>query len=137
MPFKKGEIPKGANIWKKGQSGNPNGQPRKLATQLKMIGYTKAEASHTINAMLAMTIDELKEIFENPNSTILEKTIANALKKSLEKGSLYSVDTLLNRTHGKPTEMLEVNAETKSQIIVNFGSTNQLQSAQSTDDSSE
>lgn len=137
MPFKKGEIPKGANIWKKGQSGNPNGQPRKLATQLKMIGYTKAEASHTINAMLAMTIDELKEIFENPNSTILEKTIANALKKSLEKGSLYSIDTLLNRTHGKPTEMLEVNAETKSQIIVNFGSTNQLQSAQSTDDSSE
>lgn len=107
MPFKKGEIPKGANIWKKGQSGNPNGQPRKLATQLKIIGYTKAEAALTINAMLAMNINELKEIFENPNATILEKTIASALKRSLEKGSLYSVDTLLDRTHGKATEIVE------------------------------
>ena len=128
MPFKKGEIPKGANIWKKGQSGNPNGQPRKLASQLKIIGYTKAEAADTINAMLAMTMDELKAIFENPNSTILEKTIANALKKSIEKGSLYSIDTLLNRTHGKPTEMIDVQGEITKKIIVNFGSNNQLQS---------
>jgi hypothetical protein len=126
MPFKKGN--KLGNTWKKGQSGNPNGQPRKLASQLKLIGYTKAEAADTINSMLAMTMDELKQIFENQNSSILEKTIANALKKSLEKGSLYSLDTLLNRTHGKPTEMIDVQGEITKKIIVNFGSNNQLQS---------
>ena len=130
MPFKKGHIP--ANVFVKGQSGNPNGQPRKLATQLKMIGYTKAEAATTINAMLAMNIVELKTIFENPNATILEKTIAAALKRSLEKGSLYSLDTLLSRTHGKPTEMVEVNAEIQKTITVQFGSgNNQLQSTSS------
>lgn len=121
MPFKKGHKPE--NMFKKGQSGNPNGQPRKLASQLKIIGYTKNEAAATINSMLAMTIIELKEIFENPNATILEKTVAAALKRSLEKGSLYSLDTLLSRTHGKPTEMVEVSADVnqKKTITVQFG----------------
>jgi hypothetical protein len=121
MPFKKGETPKGAILFVKGQSGNPSGKPRKIISALKNIGYTKAEASDTINAMMAMTIDELKEVYDNKQSTILEKTIANALKKSLDKGSLYSLDALLSRTHGKPTEMVELNAETKNKITVNFG----------------
>ena len=108
MPFKKGITPPGAKVFVKGQSGNPKGKPRKLATQLKLIGYTKAEASETINCMLAMTIDELKRIYENPQATILEKTIAAALKKSLEKGSLYSLDSLLDRTHGKASESVDM-----------------------------
>jgi hypothetical protein len=109
MPFKKGVTPPGAKVFVKGRSGNLKGRPHKLATALKVIGYTKAEASETINCMLAMTIDELKRIYENPHATILEKTIAAALKKSLEKGSLYSLDSLLDRTHGKPSESVDMN----------------------------
>ena len=119
MPFKKGNQT--GNTWKKGQSGNPKGQPRKLATQLKIIGYTKAEAAKTIEAMLAMNILELKEMFENPNATILEKTIAAALKRSLEKGSVYSIDTLLNRTHGKSTEMVQVQSDNITEIKLTYG----------------
>lgn len=135
MPFKKGVTPPGAIPFVKGQSGNPNGQPRKLVSSLKIAGYTKNEAANTINAMLAMTLDELAHIYKTGD--ILERTIAHALKKSLEKGSLYSVDTLLNRTHGKPTEMVEVQADVKNKITVQFGSSNSIQSAPSAVDSIE
>ena len=54
--------------------------------------------------MMGMTIDELAEIYKNENSTVLEKTVANAIKKGIEKGSLYSMETLLSRVYGSPKQ---------------------------------
>lgn len=117
MPFKKGVTPPGAKPFVKGQSGNPKGKPKKLASTLGNIGYTPMQVRDTINGILAMNIDELKNIYEDKQSTILEKTIAGALKKSLEKGSLYSIDTLLNRAQGKPTENIELKQEIVEQPL--------------------
>jgi len=50
---------------------------------------------------------------EDDNATILEKTIANAMRKSLQKGSLYSIDTLLTRVYGKPKETIDTNNKTE------------------------
>jgi hypothetical protein len=93
--------------WQKGESGNPNGRPRKWISQLKDNGYKQAEINDCILVMLSMTLDELAEVYKNPKATIMEKTVANALKRSLEKGSLYSIDTLLNRAVGKPKESID------------------------------
>jgi hypothetical protein len=104
-------MPKPENIephkWEKGQSGNPKGRPRKYVSQLTEMGYKKSEINDTIQAMMAMTMDELKEVWENPKATILEKTIANAMRKSLEKGTLYSLETLLSRVYGQPKQEIE------------------------------
>lgn len=88
----------------KGQVLNPKGRPRKFVPMLKDYGYKLSEINDTIQVMMAMTLDELKAVWDDPKATILEKTIANAMKKSLEKGSLYSMETLLNRVYGKPVE---------------------------------
>ena len=93
--------------FKKGQSGNPNGRPRKFVTTLKDIGYKRSEINDTIQAMLAMDKDELMDVMKSPKATILEMTVASAMKKSIEKGSLYSIETLLSRVFGMPKQEVE------------------------------
>jgi hypothetical protein len=44
---------------------------------------------------------------------MLEKTVAKAIIKSYEKGSLYSMDTLMSRVYGKPQEKVEATIEQK------------------------
>jgi hypothetical protein len=108
--------------WKKGQSGNPNGRPRKFVCQLKDMGYNKQDITQTIENMMAMTITELAEVFKDDNSTVLEKTVANAIKRGIEKGTLYSMEILLNRVYGQPKQEVEsknenINLNTTVEII--------------------
>lgn len=104
----------------KGQSGNPKGRPRKYVSLLKEQGYKLSEINDTIQAMMAMDIMELKSVYDNVNATILEKTIAHAMRKSLEKGSLYSLETLLTRVYGKPKEQAEMDIKSDNTITVKF-----------------
>jgi hypothetical protein len=101
--------------FEKGQSGNPNGRPRKYVTLLVDQGYKRSEINDTIQNMMAMTVDELKQVWDNPKATILEKTIASAMRKSIEKGTLYSLETLLSRVYGMPKQ--EVAASISPQPI--------------------
>jgi poly-beta-hydroxyalkanoate depolymerase len=120
-------MPKKENIepykWDKGVSGNPNGRPKKYVSILKESGYKLSEINDTIQNMMAMDLDELKDVYTNPKATILEKTIANAMKKSLEKGSLYSLDTLLTRVYGKPKETAHVTTDNKIEVVFVKGKT--------------
>jgi hypothetical protein len=94
--------------FKKGQSGNPKGRPRKFVCLLKDMGYNKQDVDTTIQNMMSMTIDELADVFKDPKATVLEKTVANAIKKGIEKGSLYSLETLMNRVYGFPNQKSEI-----------------------------
>ena len=105
-PFKKGEV------------ANPNGRPRKYVSELRAQGYRLSEVNDAIQVLMSMTIDELKEVYTNPKATVLEKTIASAIRKSIEKGSLYSIETLLTRVYGKPKEQMDLNASGGMEIRV-------------------
>lgn len=107
----------------KGVTGNPNGRPRKYVTLLRDTGYKLSEINDTIQVMMSMNIEELKEVWNNPDATILEKTIATAMNKSLTKGSLYSLDTLLTRVYGKPKETAQVMTDSKIEVVYVEGKT--------------
>ena len=112
-----------AHQFNKGQSGNPNGRPKKYVSLLRDAGYKLSEINDTIQVMMAMDLDELKSVFDNPKATILEKTIANAMRKSLSKGSLYSLETLLTRVYGKPKEQMDITSDNKIEVIFVKGKT--------------
>jgi hypothetical protein len=107
----------------KGETNNPNGRPKKYVTLLKEQGYKLSEVNDTIQTIMSMDMDELKQVWDNPKATILEKTIANALMTSLKKGSLYSIDTLLNRVYGKPKETSQVTTDGKIEVVFTQGKT--------------
>ena len=88
----------------KGETMNPYGRPRKFVSLLASQGYTRSEVNDTLQALMSMTLEELGEVYKDPKATILEKTVANAMRKSLEKGTLYSLETLLSRVYGQPKQ---------------------------------
>jgi hypothetical protein len=45
------------------------------------------------------------------------------MRKSLEKGSLYSLETLLTRVYGKPKETAEVTNDGKIEVVFVNGKT--------------
>ncbi|MEY4334522.1 MAG: hypothetical protein RLZZ196_3266, partial [Bacteroidota bacterium] len=63
----------------KGETMNPNGRPRKYVSLLKEQGYKLSEINDSIQAMMSMTIEELKAVWDNPQATVLEKTVAHAM----------------------------------------------------------
>ena len=123
MPFEKGITPEGAKPFEPGESGNPNGRPRKYVSLLKEQGYKLSEINDTIQVMMSMDMDELSDVYKNPKATVLEKTIANAMNKSLQKGSLYSLDTLLTRVYGKPKEQMDIQQDTRIEVVFVEGKT--------------
>ena len=123
MAKPKTDVSANLQMWKKGQSGNPAGRPKKLVSLMAAHGYKLSQVNDTIQVMLMMNLKELKVIFDNPDATILEKTIANAMISSLKKGSLYSVETLLTRIYGKPKETSTVTNDGKIEFVITKGKT--------------
>lgn len=107
----------------KGETMNPNGRPRKYVSQLKEQGYKLSEVNDAIQALMSMDVEELKTVLENPKATILELTIAKAMVKSLQNGSLYSMETLLTRVYGKPKEIQQVQSDSKIEVVFVSGKT--------------
>ncbi len=113
IPFQKGFDPR----------RNINGAARKLISTFTEIGYTKREASDTYLNLAAMTIEELKHIEANESCTVLERTIAKALLKGFEKGSLYNLETTLSRAIGTPNQSTDVQVDNKIEVVFVKGKT--------------
>lgn len=87
MPFKKGVTPPGAKPFKKGQSGNPNGQPKKLPAIQKLLAEVLGEEKDGVEAA---------------------KAILMALRAKATKGDTRAAEILLDRAYGKAKETIDM-----------------------------
>jgi hypothetical protein len=83
--------------WEKGQSGNPNGRPRKVASTLKIKGYTNDEIYRTIYNLLALKRSELLEFMESSDVTVFEEGVFKMIKKLCKDGKSEILDYILKR----------------------------------------
>jgi hypothetical protein len=93
---------------------NMNGRPRSLKTILTGHGLTGTQATDMISELVLLTELELQELANDNTATIFETTIATALLRSKAKGSLYSIETILNRAHGLPKASQDIILQNKT-----------------------
>lgn len=98
MPFQKGNK-MNKNPYKKGQSGNPKGRPKKLPELDKLLADVMGEEKDGMTAAEA---------------------ILKALRAKATKGDIRAAEVLLDRSYGKAKEKidLDINAKVKAVQVI-------------------
>lgn len=74
-----------------------------LSKELRLIsGFTPAEVGKVVAKYGRMPIKELQEKLDDPQNSVLERTIAKIWKMTLQEGDWRLLDFLFNRSIGKP-----------------------------------
>ena len=110
--------------WPKGKSGNPKGRPPKvftdLARQFEKEGFkavSKREITEALEVLIGLPEHKLREILTDPDQPILFKVL---IRSMVGRDGVNTIEAILNRIHGKPTQSIETEFSAKPDTIIGF-----------------
>lgn len=99
-----------AHRFKKGESGNKSGRPRKFVTIMAgKEGLKRSEINDIIQGLAGLTVAELKAIFTDPQSRALEVVVAKAIASDIQAGRMINTESILSRAFGTPKQEVQMN----------------------------
>lgn len=107
--------------FKEGESGNPNGRPRKLVSKvIDQLGkngienVTREQVVGAIEVLLNCTEEEIKQLAKDEGQSALIRILCSHIGRSGTKGSEKVFNMLLDRAFGKPDQKLTANLDYSS-----------------------
>ncbi len=135
---KEGKENQDANLqigmWQRGQSGNPNGRPRRALRQLEErigiefnVALSKEDKFQIIESLLELSANDLDAISKDKTAPAFVVAIAGALCDDIKKKRMYSAELIFDRMFGKPKSNTELSnpdgsMQPKTTIIFSDGS---------------
>jgi len=115
---------RGLTPWKPGQTGNPEGRPKKLINDimdsLKERGFqptSKIDVQETFRTLLNLSEAELRALVADEDSPMLIKVVGREILSS--SNGFRAIVESIDRAHGKASsdDTLTIRAQTEKEIV--------------------
>lgn len=90
--------------FKKGQSGNPVGRPKKIYTILKEKGYSGDDIKTAFKEIAFYTLDELNSAAHDKTKPIIVRIICQVFYKAYKTSDWNRIREIIEHIIGRPTQ---------------------------------
>lgn len=78
------------------------------AEERKLVKMTKQEVARMLNLVADLTLIEMQQRFNDPETKVIEKLFMKTMIDGLKGDSVRAAEFILNRTVGRPKENMNV-----------------------------